>query len=54
MDAIKKYIDEYLKKSFIRPSFLVAVVLVLLIRKSGSKLRFRIIYRALNKITIKN
>ena len=54
MEAVKKYIDEHLGKSFIRPSSSSAAAPVLLVRKPGGGLRFCVDYRALNSITIKN
>ena len=52
--AIKKYIDKYLRESFIRPSSLVAVASVLLVRKPRSGLRFYVDYKIFNVITVKN
>ena len=52
--TMKKYIDEYLEKNFIRLSLLAAVTSVLLVRKSSGRLRFYVDYKALNKITMKN
>ena len=54
IEAMKKYIDEHLKKGFIRPSLSAAVAPILLVRKLGGKLRFCVKYRAFNKITVKN
>ena len=53
-DAMKKYIDKHLRKGFIRSGLSAAAVLVLLIRKLESGLKFCIDYRALNIITVKN
>ena len=52
--AMKKYIDEHLGKGFIRPSFLAAASLILLVRKPDRGLQFCIDYQALNAVTIKN
>jgi len=52
--VIKKYIDEHLNKGFIRPSILLAVAPILLVKKLEGGIRFYINYRGLNAITIKN
>lgn len=52
--AIKKYINEHLKKSFIWPSFSAAVLPILLVRKLNRGLQFCINYWALNAVTVKN
>src|SRR5436190_3049631 len=54
LNAVKKYLDKYLKKSIIHFSFLFAATLIFLTRKSDSSLRFCVNYQALNIITIKN
>ena len=54
IEAMRKYINEHLGKNFIRPSLSAAVLLVLLVRKLDSKLRFCVDYRALDKIIMKN
>src|SRR5438034_8826149 len=54
LNAVKKYFNEYLKKSIIYSSFLFAAAFILLTRKSDSNLRFYVNYQALNTITIKN
>ena len=54
-EAMKKYIDEHLEKSFIKSSSpAAAAASVLLVRKPSSRLRFYVDYRAFNKITMKN
>jgi hypothetical protein len=52
--AVKKYIDEYLNKGFIRPSMSPAAAPILLAKKLGGSIRFCVDYRGLNAITIKN
>ena len=52
--AIKKYINEYFGKGFIRPNLLAAAAPMLLIKKLGGRLRFCVNYRAPNEITMKN
>jgi hypothetical protein len=52
--ALKAYIDEELKKGFIRPSNLLYAALVLVVKKPGGRLRICIDYCQLNAITIKN
>ena len=54
INAMKKYIDKYLEKNFIRPSLLAVAAPVLLVRKPGGKLRSCVDYRAFNKIRVKN
>ena len=53
-EAMKKYINELSGKGFIKPSLSAAAAPVLLMRKSGSRLRFYVDYRAFNKIIVKN
>jgi hypothetical protein len=52
--VVKKYIDEYLAKGFIRLSSLPCFSLTILVRKPGGGFRFCVDYRALNAFTIKN
>jgi len=52
--VIKKYINEYLNKGFIRPSILLAAAPILLAKKLKEGIRFYINYRGLNTIIIKN
>ena len=52
--VLKKFLEENLKKGFIRPSTSPYASPVLFARKPGRGLRFYVNYRALNTITIKN
>ena len=54
LNAVKKYLDKYLKKSIICFSFLSAAALILLTRKLDDDLKFYMNYQALNTIIIKN
>lgn len=54
MMALKAYIDEELRKGFIRPSSSPYAAPVLVVRKPGGGLRICIDYRQLNALTIKN
>ena len=54
LEATKKYVDDHLAKGFIRPSKSPVASPVILVKKPGGGLRFRVDYRALNAITIKN
>ena len=54
LNVVKKYFDEYLKKSIIYFNFSSAVALIFLTRKSDNDLRFCVNYQALNMIIIKN
>ena len=51
---LRKYLDEYLFKGFIRVSSSPTTSLVLFVKKPEGGLRFYIDYRKLNSITIKN
>ena len=51
---IKKYIDDILKKSFIRFNSSKYVASVLIIKKSNDEFRICVDYRTLNIFTIKN
>ena len=53
-DVMKKYINKYFEKSFIKFILSVIAAPVLLVRKPDSRLRFCVDYKALNKITIRN
>jgi len=52
--VIKKYINEYLNKGFIRPSISLTAAPILLTKKLERGIRFYVNYRGLNAITIKN
>ena len=52
--VIKKYINKYLNKGFIRPSMSLAATPIFLAKKPGGGIWFYINYRGLNAITIKN
>ncbi|TKA72817.1 hypothetical protein B0A49_05481 [Cryomyces minteri] len=50
--VLKKYLDDNLKKGFIRASSSPAASPVLFVKKPGGGLRFSVDYRALNAITV--
>ena len=50
----RKYLDDMLKKDFIRPNHFSAVSPVLFVKKPEDELRFCVDYRNLNAMTIKN
>ena len=52
--VLKKFLEENLKKGFIRSSTSSYASPVLFARKLGEGLRFYVDYRALNTITVKN
>lgn len=52
--VLKKFLEDNLRKGFIRPSSSSCASPVLFARKPGGGLRFCVDYRALNAITIKN
>ena len=52
--VVKKYIDNMLKKGYIRPSILPYTAPVLIVKKPDGGLRVYVDYRALNLLTIKN
>ena len=54
LKQLKKYLDEYLKKSFITLSYALFVLLVLFAEKLNKELRFYINYRKLNSIIKRN
>jgi hypothetical protein len=54
LQALQIYLDDNLRKGYIRPSSSSAASPVLFIRKPGGGLRFYINYRALNAITKHN
>ena len=51
---LRKYLNKYLSKGFIKASLLPIAVPVIFIKKPNSSLYFYINYQALNTITIKN
>ena len=53
-NAMIKYIQKHLEKSFICSSSSAAAAPVLLVKKPGRGLRFCVDYHALNAVTIKN
>jgi len=54
LEALKKYLEENLNKSFIRHSSSPAGAPVLFVKKSDGSLRLCVDYRGLNEITVKN
>lgn len=52
--AVQTYVDDMLKKGFIRPSRSETTSPVIIVRKPGGGLRICVDYRALNAVTIKN
>ena len=52
--VLKKYLEDNLRKGFIRPSTSVAALLVMFARKLGGGLCFYVDYYSLNVITRKN
>jgi hypothetical protein len=54
LDVLKKYIDENLRKGFIRHSQSPAGAPILFVKKPDGTLRLCVDYRGLNNITIKN
>ena len=54
LDVLRKYIDENLRKGFIRHSQSPAGAPILFVKKADGSLRLCVDYRGLNKITIKN
>ena len=54
LKALREYLDENLKKGFIRPSTSPAGYLILFVPKKDRKLRLCVNYRQLNAITVKN
>ena len=51
---LRKYLDEYLDKGFIKASSSPIAILVIFIKKPSGGLRFYVDYQALNAITVKN
>ena len=54
LEVLRKYIDENLKKGFIRHSQSSCGAPILFVKKADGTLRLCVDYRALNKITTKN
>lgn len=54
LKVLKEWIEENLRKGFIRPSSSPAASPVLFVKKPGGGLRFCVDYRALNAITVKD
>jgi hypothetical protein len=52
--VLREYINENLKKEYIRPSTLLIRYLVLFVSKLNGKLRICVDYRQFNVITVKN
>ena len=52
--VVKKYINNILRKDYIRPSILPYTAPVLIVKKLDRNLRVCVDYRALNSLTIKN
>ena len=51
---IKKYIDDMLRKKYIRFSISLYVVFVLIVKKLNKEFRFYIDYRAFNVLIVLN
>ena len=54
LEALKEWLDENLKKGFIRPSSSAAASPVLFVKKPGGGLRLCIDFRAINNISVKD
>lgn len=51
---VKKYIDNMLRKSFVKSSILFYIASILVVKQSNSDLRVCVDYRTFNALTIKN
>jgi hypothetical protein len=54
LQALRAYLNDNLRKGYIKPSSSSAASPVLFVRKPGGGLRFYVDYRALNAITKRN
>jgi hypothetical protein len=54
LQVLRQYLDDNLRKGFIRPSSSPVASPVLFVKKPGGGLRFCVDYRGLNAITVKN
>jgi len=54
LQVLRKYLNKYLSKGFIRVSSSPIATPIIFVKKPGGGLRFYIDYQALNAITIKN
>ena len=54
LKVLRKYLDDYLSKGFIRASLSLVTLLVIFVKKPSRGLRFCVDYRALNALTVKN
>ena len=54
LKALREYIEEHLRKGFIRPSTSPFGSPILFVKKADGSLRLVVDYRALNRLTIKN
>jgi hypothetical protein len=52
--VVKKYINKYFNKGFIRPSISLIATPILFAKKLGGGIQFYINYKGLNAIIIKN
>jgi hypothetical protein len=52
--VLKEWLEQNLKKGFIRPSSSAAAAPIIFVRKPGGGLRLCVDYRGLNTITVKN
>ena len=54
LSELKKQLEEFLEKKFVRPSVSPWGAFVLLVKKKDGSMRLCVDYRQLNKVTIKN